>query len=148
VTLIATVIAGGRPTVIGLVAAAALVAVIVLSRAHGRRLERRMAAELGYRAATPLASIAESAPRPVGAQRTDRFREDPELRITLDELIEQRDRLLEVYQRVQDRIQEAQEDERRRRPAPAGPAPNVIVLRDRLVERRAVGGDRRPSRST
>jgi hypothetical protein len=148
VTLIATVVAGGRLTSIGLVAAAALAAVIALSRAHGRRLERRMAAELGPHEVTPTAFAPESAPTPIGAEGIDRFRRDPELRITLDELIEQRDHLLEVYQRVQDRIQRAQELEHRNGPAPQGPPSNVIVLRDRAVRRHATPRRREPGGST
>jgi hypothetical protein len=122
--------------VVGLVAAVALVATVALARAHGRRLERRMAAELGRRwddhrpiPQVPITGVVVGSPidTPTGP--------DAELRITLDELLEQRDALLEEFQDVQARIQiMKKEAERRRRVVPVRggdeTTADIIVLRD------------------
>jgi hypothetical protein len=88
-TEIATVVGGAPPALIGLVAAAALAAFVVQSRAHGRQLERRLATELGPPTVWPPPPVVETVPAPVGAARADGpRRRDAELRITLEELLE------------------------------------------------------------
>lgn len=107
----------------GFVAAVALVATVALARAHGRRLERRMAAELGRRwddrrqiPQVPITAV-------VDGSSTDTVTEpDAELRITLDELLEQRDALLEEFQDVQAQIQIMKKEAERRR--------RVVSVRD------------------
>ena len=56
------------------------------ARAHGRRLEQRMVAELGRRWDPPASEP------------------DPELRITLENLLSQRDGLLEEFHSIQSEI--------------------------------------------
>lgn len=121
---------------VGLVAAVALVVTVVLARAHGRRLERRMAAELGRRwddhrpiPQVPITEVVDGSPidTPTGP--------DAELRITLDQLLEQRDALLEEFQEVQAQIQIMKKEvERRRRVVPVPgddeTTADIIVLRD------------------
>ncbi len=103
---------------VGLVTAAALALTVALARAHGRRLERRMFEELGRRFEAP-------SPTPAGP--------DVELRITLDQLLEQRDILLEEFQDVQIQIQTLKSQRERRRRVvsvrnDAGTTADIIVL--------------------
>jgi hypothetical protein len=121
---------------VGLVAAVALVVTVALARAHGRRLERRMAAELGRRwddhrpipqVPTTWVVVGSPTDTPTGP--------DAELRITLDQLLEQRDALLEEFQDIQARIQIMKKEvERRRRVVPVHDddesTADIIVLRD------------------
>lgn len=121
---------------IALVATVALVLTAALASARGHRLERRMAAELGRRwnEHRPFPQT----PEPMAGGETAATPEGPdaELRITLDQLLEQRDALLEEFQDVQVQIQFLKKEvERRRRfvavPAdPHEPVADVIVLRD------------------
>jgi hypothetical protein len=102
---------------LGLVAAVVLVTVCLLARARGRRLERRMAAELGRRWDEHRPSWTDVVLVPAGdgdvAGAEDR---DAGLRITLDELLGQRDALLEEFQEVQARIRILKNEMHRRRP--------------------------------
>jgi hypothetical protein len=143
VTDMGSLVATARPAVIGLVAAVALATVTALSRARGRRLERRMAAELGRRS-EPSTAPSGAAFWTVGAARTDDpDRRDPELRITLEELLEQRDHLLASFQQVQTRIHEMRMEERRDRVVGSGSLDNVVALRDRRRERDLAAGRQR-----
>ena len=101
---------------IGLVAAVVLVTVCLLARARGRRLERRMAAELGRRRDEHRPSWSHGALVPAGGGDVAGA-EDPnaELRITLDDLLGQRDALLEEFQEVQARIRILKREVERRR---------------------------------
>ena len=127
--------------VICLVAAVALAGTAALARAHGRRLERRMAAELGRRWGESGPSRPDPSPEAVGTSPSEGSEDpDAELRITLDELLERRDALLEEFQAVQSEIQSVKREVERRRPViPAilpdddeiGPSEaEVIVLRN------------------
>jgi len=99
-----------------------IVAVAMLATARGRRLERRASAEGGRRWNDPAVKVHEEGP-PEGA--------DAELRVTLDELIAQRDLLLEEFQEVQARIQVLKREvERRHRLASMEEEADVIVLHD------------------
>ena len=101
---------------IGLVAAVVLVTVCLLARARGRRLERRMAAELGRRRDEHRPSWTDVVLVPAGGGDVAGA-EDPDagLRITLDELLGQRDELLEEFQEVQARIRILKKEVERRR---------------------------------
>jgi len=101
---------------IGLVAAVVLVTVSLLARARGRRLERRMAAELGRRWDEHRPSLTDAVLEPAGDGNVARA-EDPDagLRITLDELLGHRDALLEEFQEVQARIRILKKEVERRR---------------------------------
>ena len=99
-----------------------IVAVAMIATARGRRLERRATAERGRRWTDPAAKVHEQGP-PDGA--------DAELRVTLDDLIAQRDLLLEEFQEVQARIQVLKKEvERRGRLAAVEEEADVIVLHD------------------
>ncbi len=90
-----------------MVAAAILVAVVLtawIARARGRRLERRMVAELGRR----WEPMPERPPV-----------DDADLQITLYELLGQRDELLEEFQAVQAQITVLKRRVERRRPVAA-----------------------------
>ena len=103
--------------VVCLVAAVALAGTAALARAHGRRLERRMAAELGRRWGEPSSSRPDPSPEAVGTSPSEGpVDPDAELRITLDELLEQRDALLEEFQAVQSEIQTVKREVERRHP--------------------------------
>jgi hypothetical protein len=113
----------------GLVAAVVLAATTVLARAHGRRLERRMAAELGRRWDEHRPSPPEVACDPAGP--------DAELRITLVELLEQRDQLLEEFQDVQSRIRILKREvERRQRLVAVDDHADIITLHDAEPQQR------------
>lgn len=102
---------------IGLVAAVALVTVCLLARARGRRLERRMAAELGRHWDEHRPSWADGLLVAAGdGDVADAEDSDAGLRITLDELLGQRDALLEEFQEVQARIRILKNEMARRRP--------------------------------
>jgi hypothetical protein len=116
---------------LGLVAAVVLVVTSALARAHGRRLEHRMAAELGRRWDEHRPSQAAAASESAGVGGADPGGPDAELRITLDDLLGQRDRLLEEFQDVQTRIQILKKEvERRRRLMGVDDQADVIVLHD------------------
>jgi hypothetical protein len=102
---------------LGLVAAVVLAVTAALARAHGRRLERRMAAELGRRRDEHRPSPLEEAREPAGP--------DAELRITLDDLLTQRDHLLEEFQDVQSHIRILKREVERRR--------RLVVVDDQRV---------------
>jgi hypothetical protein len=101
---------------IGLVAAVVLVTVCLLARARGRRLERRMAAELGRSRDEHRPSWSNVVLVPAGGGDVAGA-EDPDagLRITLDELLGQRDALLEEFQEIQARIRILKKEVERRR---------------------------------
>ena len=120
---------------VGFAIAVALALTASVARAHGRRLERRMAAELGRRW-DPSASVQ---PSPVAgdaaAQPTAPEGPDGDLQITLDQLLEQRDTLLEEFQDVQMQIQILKKETERRRRVVSVPdddetTADIIVLRD------------------
>ncbi len=147
-TEIATVVGGAPSAVIVLLAAAALAALVALSRAHGRQLERRLAMELGPPTMQPEAAAVETAQGYGGGGRAEALlRPDAELRITLEELLEQRDHLLEAVQRVQDRIHQVRAEERHGRPSRHAATSNVIVLRARPVARSVATTGPRSGRS-
>jgi hypothetical protein len=101
---------------IGLVAAVVLVTVCLLARARGRRLERRMAAELGRRWDEHRPSWSDGVLVPAGGGDVVGGEDpDAELRITLDDLLGQRDALLEEFQEVQARIRILKREVERRR---------------------------------
>ena len=124
----------------GFVAAVALIVTVALARAHGRRLERRMAAELGRRwddrrqiPQVPITVVVE------GSSIDEAAGPEAELRITLDELLEQRDALLEEFQDVQAEIQVMKKEaERRRRVVPVRDGDettaDIIILRGPIAD--------------
>jgi hypothetical protein len=100
------------------VLAAVLILCVAMARAHGRRMEHRVAAELGRRWELQISTPP-----------------DPELQITLDELLAQRNELLEQFQEVQEQIRELRTVEARRRLLyPVEDVSNVIMLRDEGAE--------------
>lgn len=132
---------------IALAVAAALVLTAAAARAQGRRMERRMVAELGRRwdQSTPNApvnephtpSVAAGAAGPTGAG-VEPPRGDADLQITLEELLGQRDLLLEEFQAVQAQISVLKKRVDKRRPVAAvareGQDESVIQLHDVLPE--------------
>ena len=107
---------------ISFVVVAALLLTAVIARAQGRRLERRMVAELGRRWDQPVPTTVTlppddpfSAPPPGLAP----VRADDDLQITLEELLSQRDVLLEEFQTVQAQITMLKKRVQRRRPVAA-----------------------------
>ena len=108
--------------VISFAVVAALLLTAVIARAQGRRLERRMVAELGRRWDQPVPTTVTvppddpfSAPPPGLAP----VRADDDLQITLEELLSQRDVLLEEFQTVQAQITMLKKRVQRRRPVAA-----------------------------
>lgn len=99
---------------IALAAALALVVTAAAARAQGRRLERRMVAELGRR----WDQQQQTPPAPVTVPDTASTADDmaPELQVTLEELLSQRDVLLEEFQTVQAQISVLKKRVARRRP--------------------------------
>jgi hypothetical protein len=133
---------------IALAAAVALILTAAAARAQGRRLERRMVAELGRRwdqrvQAFPVnvqgggsAAAEGSAPAGTGGEP---HRSDPDLQITLEELLSQRDVLLEEFQAVQAQISVLKKRVERDRPVVAVSDDNdddeiVIQLNEVLPE--------------
>jgi hypothetical protein len=101
---------------IGLVAAVVLVTICLLARARGRRLERRMAAELGRRWDEHRPSWSDGVLVPAGdGDVAGAEGPDAGLRITLEELLGQRDALLEEFQEIQARIRILKREVERRR---------------------------------
>lgn len=106
---------------VSLVVVAALLLTAVIARAQGRRLERRMVAELGRRWDQPVAASVTVPPddpfsEPHGLAPV---RPDDDLQITLEELLSQRDVLLEEFQTVQAQITVLKKRVQRRRPVAA-----------------------------
>ena len=122
---------------IALVAVFALVATAAAARAQGRRLERRMVAELGRRWDQQMQRVPA---RPQGDSRVgaegpgDRPQADPELQITLEDLLSQRDVLLEEFQAVQAQIAMLKQRVDRRRPVMEVSEENIIRLHDVLPQ--------------
>jgi hypothetical protein len=115
--------------VVAFVVVAALLLTAVIARAQGRRLERRMVAELGQRWYPPLpetVSVPPDDPRSSPAP----VRADDDLQITLEDLLSQRDVLLEEFQTVQQQITLLKKRVQRRRPvaAVAGETDETVVL--------------------
>jgi hypothetical protein len=107
-------------TAVAIVAAVLVTAAV--ARARGRRLERRMLAELGAR----WEPMTERPPV-----------EDGDLRISLEELLTERDALLEEFQAVQAQITVLKRRAERRRPVAAvadDGADPVIQLHEVLPE--------------
>jgi hypothetical protein len=103
---------------IALAAALALVVTAAAARAQGRRLERRMVTELGRR----WEQQQRTQPVPVKTDTTSASAGDdtaPELQVTLEELLGQRDVLLEEFQTVQAQISVLKQRVARRRPVTA-----------------------------
>ena len=100
---------------------AALLLTAVIARAQGRRLERRMVAELGRRWDQPVPATVSLPPDdPRGAPPAlAPARADDDLQITLEELLSQRDVLLEEFQTVQAQITVLKKRVQRRRPVAA-----------------------------
>jgi hypothetical protein len=118
--------------VIALVVVFALFVTAAAARAQGRRLERRMVAQLGRRWDHPVQEDPAVAPR----EAADGPRADPELQITLEELLGQRDVLLEEFQAVQAQITILKKRVDRRRPVAAVTEEdeNIVRLHDVLPE--------------
>ena len=113
---------------IALAAAFVLALTAAAARAQGRHLERRMVAELGKRWDQRMQSIPEGSDLahtgtdasavPAGEAPPS----DPDLQITLEDLLGQRDVLLEEFQAVQAQIRVLKKRVDRRRP--------VVVVED------------------
>ena len=119
---------------IALAAALALVVTAAAARAQGRRLEHRMVAELGRRwdQQQQMQHMSENVPD--AAPAVDDMA--PELQVTLEELLSQRDVLLEEFQAVQAQISMLKKRVERRRPvtAVADDDEAVVQLHDVLPE--------------
>jgi hypothetical protein len=102
------------------------------ARAQGRRLERRMVAQLGRRWDHEM----DETPAIPHPDADGGSRADPDLQITLEELLGQRDVLLEEFQAVQAQITMLKKRVDRRRPVAAVPEEdeNVVKLHDVLPE--------------
>jgi hypothetical protein len=127
---------------IALAAVAVLVLTAIAARAQGRRMERRMVAELGRRWDQPTPAGATGQPSdppataaPVSADPAPQS-PDADLQITLDELLSQRDVLLEEFQAVQAQISTLKKRVERRRPVAVAPDEDesVVQLHDVLPE--------------
>ena len=118
--------------VIALAVVFALFATAAAARAQGRRLERRMVSQLGRRWDHAVQEDPAAAPR----EAVDGPPADPDLQITLEELLGQRDVLLEEFQAVQAQITMLKKRVDRRRPVAAVTEEdeNVIRLHDVLPE--------------
>jgi hypothetical protein len=125
----------------------ACVATAAAARAQGRRLERRMVAELGRRWDQRMQNVPLIAPEspssaaagatPAGSDAGRAPAADPDLRITLEDLLTQRDLLLEEFQEVQAQISVLKKRVERRKPIAAvadDDDENVVRLHDVLPE--------------
>lgn len=127
---------------IALAAAFVLVLTAAAARAQGRRLERRMVAELGKRwdqrmQSIPVGSAVPHADADAGTgPGAEAPPADPDLQITLEDLLGQRDVLLEEFQAVQEQIRVLKKRVDRRRPVVAveDEDENVVRLHDVLPE--------------
>jgi hypothetical protein len=125
---------------IALAAVLALVVTAAAARAQGRRLERRMVAELGKRWDQRVQSIPVDVAAPtanVATAGAETLRPDQELQITLEDLLSQRDVLLEEFQTVQAQISVLKKrvDRRRAVTAVADDADETVIqLHDVLPE--------------
>jgi hypothetical protein len=125
--------------VIALAVVFALFLTAAAARAHGRRLERRMVAQLGRRWDQGETLSVDAGPRVrIDARVGVEAKRPPEaeLQITLEDLLSQRDVLLEEFQTVQAQITLLKRRADRRRPAAkvTEKEENVIRLHDVLPE--------------
>jgi hypothetical protein len=107
--------------VISVLATAVLAAAGAYALARGRRLERKMATELGGRWEQDGSSLL-----------------DAELNISLEQLLDERDTLMQEFRQVQDQIRQVRTDDAiRGRIATMGDTSNVVPLRERESADRA-----------